>query len=197
MKMWDVAARELLGTFSFPTPIAHLVVDPAERAVYAAASGDRGVVYQCDLYSHGAGKHTARALVGAGETLHMNVNPDDERLRSFTLGRPVSVTALALDLPGTQLLAGASDGGIAIFDVASHQLLRSLSTSTATTTGPVTFLATMLRPADLVGPASNTAKDALPAIRPLTTFHRIRDKSARETHDIPLILPKTVCKAPF
>lgn len=84
--MWDVASRELLGTWSFPTPIDHIAIDPAERAVYASASGDRGLVYQCDLYSHGPGHHTARALVGAGETLHMASDDQSERLRSFAVG---------------------------------------------------------------------------------------------------------------
>ena len=63
------------------------------------------------------------------------------------------MTALALDLPGTQLLAGASDGSISVFDVVSHQLLRAVSPSSSSP-GPVTFLRALLRPPDLVGPAS-------------------------------------------
>ncbi|KZV93107.1 WD40 repeat-like protein [Exidia glandulosa HHB12029] len=192
VKVWDIASRELLGTFSFPTPIGHLVVDPSERAVYAAASGDRGVVYQCDLYSRGPGHHTARALVGAGETLHMAAEEQSERQRSFNVGKPVM--SLALDLPGTQLLAGTTDGTVSIFDVASHQLLRTISPSAQASPGPVTFVTTMLRPSDLVGPAS-AQRDTLP-LRPLAVFQRIRDKTARETHDVPLVLPKSALPPP-
>ncbi|EJD43766.1 WD40 repeat-like protein [Auricularia subglabra TFB-10046 SS5] len=193
VKMWDVSSRELLGTFAFPTPVAHLAVDPAERAIYVAAAADRGVVYQIDLYSRGKGT-TARAAVGAGDTLHMGAEQDGERSRVFSVGKPV--TSLALDMPGTQLLAGAQDGSISLFDVASHQLLRTIAPPAHGSPGPVTFLHTLLRPADLVGPAaSGSAKDA-PPLRPLAVFHRIRDRAAREAHEVPLVLPRSPPIAP-
>ncbi|KAH7106050.1 WD40 repeat-like protein [Auriculariales sp. MPI-PUGE-AT-0066] len=193
VKLWDIATRSILATFSFASPVSHLTVDPAERVVFAA-SAEHSQIYQVDLYTHGPARGSARSVVGAGETVHLGVDVEEDknlRLRVFSLGKATAITSLALDLPGTQLLAGGADGTVSVFDVASHQLLRTFSPLPAGQGGAITSLATLLRPADLIGPsaAAAGAKDALP-LRPLAVFHRIRDRAAREAHDVPVVLPK-------
>ena len=103
------------------------------------------------------------------------------------------MTSLALDIPGTQLLAGASDGSIAIFDVASHQLLRTISTHKGLA---IAHLQTMLKPPDLVGHVSLNlgagnaadARDTVP-VRSVAPFQRMRDPKAREAHEVAVMLP--------
>lgn len=80
VKLWDIATRSILATFSFPTPVSLLAVDPAERVIFAAATGDtQPPIYQVDLYTHGPARGTSRAVAGAGETLHMTVDAEDDR----------------------------------------------------------------------------------------------------------------------
>ena len=97
------------------------------------------------------------------------------------------------------LLAGTTTGLVHVYDVASHQLLRTLSAHKGMS---ITHLTTMLRPPDLVGHVSLTlgagsageSKDGIP-VRPVVPFQRIRDAKAREAHDVSLILPQTeVCR---
>ena len=91
------------------------------------------------------------------------------------------------------LLAGTSTGLIHIYDIASHQLLRTLSSHKGV---QITHLATMLRPPDLVGHVSlslgvggGDAKEGIP-VRPVAPFQRIRDGKAREAHEVSLLLPQ-------
>ena len=105
-----------------------------------------------------------------------------------------------MSLASSMLLAGTTTGLIHIYDVASHQLLRTLSTHKGTS---ITHLETMLRPPDLVGHVSLTlsgggiseSKENI-VVRPVATFQRIRDAKARDAHDVSLVLPQTtVCRA--
>lgn len=62
----------------------------------------------------------------------------------------------------------------------------------------ISFLATMLRPPDLVGHISlslnvasvTDARDVMP-VRPVAAFHRMRDVNARELHEVSMMLPIT------
>ena len=102
---------------------------------------------------------------------------------------------MAMSLTSSMLLAGTLTGLIHIYDVASHQLLRTLSTHKGMS---ITYLSTMLRPPDLVshinlglstGGASEN-KESIP-VRPVVSFQRIRDAKTREAHDVSLVLPQT------
>ena len=96
------------------------------------------------------------------------------------------------------LLAGTATGLIHIYDIASQQLLRTLSSHKGM---QITHLATMLRPPDRIGHISlsltasgaGDAKDNIP-VRPVAPFQRIRDAKAREAHEVSLLLPQVqVC----
>ena len=95
-------------------------------------------------------------------------------------------------MTASQLLAGTSSGQIHIYDVESHQLLRSINTYKDKGLA-ITSLATLLKPPDLFGHVSlgdggAAARDADP-IRPIAPFHRTRDASAREKHEVSMMLP--------
>lgn len=91
------------------------------------------------------------------------------------------------------LLAGTAAGSIHLYDIASHQLLRTIS-NTALKGLAITHLETLLRPSDLIGHVSASlgastgvggvsARDVLPT-RPIVAFQRIRDMKAREAHEV-------------
>ena len=93
----------------------------------------------------------------------------------------------------SQLLVGTAGGIIHIFDIASHQLLRSISSHKGS---KITYLKTMLKPVDLIGHVdmslstghSESTKDIMPP-RSVVPFQRIRDGKAREAHEVLLMLP--------
>ena len=97
-----------------------------------------------------------------------------------------AVTALCISLSGSLLLVGTASGLIHVYDIASHQLLRTISTHKGSS---ISFLATMLKPPDLVGHislslnvASSDSRDVMP-VRPVSAFQRMRDASTRELQD--------------
>lgn len=91
----------------------------------------------------------------------------------------------------------------------SHQLLRTIALGAAAAPAgapsmQITYLRTMLRPADLVGHvslslgasggAAGGGSGAGPAggegvVRPVAVFQRVRDRKARERHEVAVILP--------
>lgn len=105
------------------------------------------------------------------------------------------MSTLTMSLTSSMLLAGTLTGLIHIYDVASHQLLRTLSTHKGMS---ITYLSTMLRPPDLVGHINLSLsagsaienKESIP-VRPVVPFQRIRDAKTREAHDVSLVLPQT------
>lgn len=90
------------------------------------------------------------------------------------------------------LLAGTSTGFIHIYDLPSHQLLRTISTHKGLS---ITHLASMLKPLDLIGHISlhvnvgsaADAKDVVP-IKPVLPFQRMRDPKTREAHEVSILL---------
>lgn len=111
------------------------------------------------------------------------------------------MSTLTMSLTSSMLLAGTSTGLIHVYDVASHQLLRTLSTHKGMC---ITYLSTMLRPPDLVGHinlslsagGATENKESIP-VRPVVPFQRIRDAKTREAHDVSLVLPQTEVCFPF
>lgn len=108
---------------------------------------------------------------------------------------------MSISLTGSTLLVGTTAGTINIYDIASHQLLRSIS-PLAQKGLAITYLATMIKPVDLVGHVSpqlnlnvgtmggGDPKDVFP-IKPFATFQRIRDAKAREAHEVLMALRST------
>ncbi|CDO73260.1 hypothetical protein BN946_scf185008.g22 [Trametes cinnabarina] len=134
------------------------------------------------------------AVGGAGVSDVIRINEidlKDARKRLIAVGE--SVTTVAISLTGSMLLAGTASGLIHIYDVASHQLLRTLSSHKGMM---ITHISTMLRPPDLIGHVSLTlntgaagdSRENIP-VRPVAPFQRIRDAKAREAHEVSLMLP--------
>lgn len=104
------------------------------------------------------------------------------------------ITRIALSMTGSQLIVGTSVGSIKLFDTASHQLLRSI-TSQVHTGGPITHLETMIQPADLIGHVSlslvtvqaSNISEKIP-LRSVQPFQRMRDPKARAAHEVHIIL---------
>jgi pre-rRNA-processing protein IPI3 len=103
------------------------------------------------------------------------------------------VTAMTISLTGSSLLVGTEGGLVHLYDVASHQLLRTISSHKG---GAITFLRSMLKPIDLVGHVSlnlhvngaTDAKDVIP-VRPILPFQRMRDAKLRDNHEVTIMLP--------
>lgn len=103
------------------------------------------------------------------------------------------MTAMAISLTGTSLLVGTDTGLINIYDIVSHQLLRTISSHKGMS---ITYLKTMLKPVDLIGHVSlslnvgNTldAKDVMP-VRPVMPFQRMKDAKIRDAHEVTMLLP--------
>lgn len=102
---------------------------------------------------------------------------------------------MTFSLTGSSLLVGTEGGMIHLYDVASHQLLRTISSHKG---GAITFLRSILKPIDLVGHISlslhangtTDAKDVIP-IRPIQSFQRIKDVKLRDVHEVTIMLPAT------
>ncbi|KAG7443607.1 WD40 repeat-like protein [Guyanagaster necrorhizus] len=192
VKLWDLSSKSLLTVFQFPKAIACLAWDPTERLFFAASSD--GSIYQMNLFRQSKDTvkgRTMEAIGGAG--VHDIIRIDDEgpfpsNKRLISVGQ--DVTCLAISFTGSLLLVGTSVGLIHIYDIASHQLLRAISTHKGFS---ITYLATMLKPPDLIGHINLTmnfadARDLIP-VKPVLPFQRIRDAKIRDMHEVSLILP--------
>ncbi|KAK0446690.1 WD40 repeat-like protein [Armillaria borealis] len=192
VKLWDLSSKSLLTVFQFPKAIACLAWDPTERMFFAASSD--GSIYQMNLFrqSKDAMKgRTMEAIGGAG--VHEIIRIDDEgpipsNKRLIAVGQ--DVTCLSISFTGSLLLVGTSLGLIHIYDIASHQLLRTISTHKGFS---ITYIATMLKPPDLIGHISLSmnfadARDTIP-VKPVLPFQRMRDAKTRDVHEVSLLFP--------
>lgn len=106
---------------------------------------------------------------------------------------------MTISLTSSHLLVGTDGGLIHVYDIPSHQLLRTISTHKGLI---ITYLATMLKPPDLIGHinlnltvgSAADARDTIP-IKSVTPFQRMRDMKTREAHEVSILLPSqhTVC----
>lgn len=100
---------------------------------------------------------------------------------------------MTISLTGSSLFVGTQGGLVHLYDVASHQLLRTISSHKG---GAITFLRSILKPIDLVGHVSlnlhvngaTDAKDVIP-VRPILPFQRTKDAKLRDTHEVTIMLP--------
>lgn len=107
------------------------------------------------------------------------------------------VTAMTFSQTGSSLLVGTEGGLVHLYDVASHQQLRTISSHKG---GAITFLRSILKPVDLVGHISlnlhvnGTAesKDVIP-VRPIQPFQRIKDAKSRDAHETAVMIPAVRC----
>lgn len=194
VKLWDLATQSLMTTFHFPRPVCCVVWDVSERMFFAGSPD--GSVHQVNLFrerDHKYGGKVIEAIGGAGTADLVRVDDPESvaKTRLITVDQPV--TALSISITASLLLVGTATGLIHIYDIASHQLLRSISAHKGMS---VTLLATMLKPPDLVGhislslnvASSAEAKDVIP-VKPVAPFQRMRDPKAREAHEVTMMLP--------
>ncbi|KAG1746716.1 WD40-repeat-containing domain protein [Suillus paluster] len=187
VKLWDLSSQSLLTTFHFPKPISSAVWDITERLFFAASPD--GSIYQVNLFRQRTEKHagqTIEAVGGAGVSDIIRVADEDKQQHQ-------PITALTISFTSSLLLVGTAAGLIHLYDIASHQLLRTISTHKGLS---ISHLATMLKPPDLVGHislslnlgSSADAKDVIP-VHPVVPFHRTKDTKAREAHEVMMMLP--------
>ncbi|GJE91052.1 WD40 repeat-like protein [Phanerochaete sordida] len=198
VKVWDLESKSLLTTFHFPRPISTLAWDFTERLFFAASPD--GFIHQVNLFRQRDDK-TSRimeAVGGAGSTDIIRITDEDQqaaRKRLITVDQPV--TSMMLSLTSTLLLVGTASGLIHLYDVASHQLLRSIATHKGLS---ITHLQTLLKPPDLVGHvalslAAGGSADSLP-VRTVAPFQRMRDPKTREAHEVAVMLTPSRSKPP-
>jgi pre-rRNA-processing protein IPI3 len=101
-----------------------------------------------------------------------------------------------------KLLVGTQNGNIHFYDNTSLQLLRTISTSQASSPPPVTFISTIHKPIDLMGhiqlSAEGRLQEDLIPVRPVMPFGRARDVK-KKGREISLLLPvsKVGCRFPI
>ncbi|KAF8159611.1 WD40-repeat-containing domain protein [Crassisporium funariophilum] len=196
VKLWDLSSRSLLTTFHFPQPIFHLVWDITERLFFAASSD--GSIHQMNLFRERDSKLggiVTEAVGGAGVSDIIRV--DDDESRQARKKRLISVgefiTSICISLTSAILLVGTSEGLIHLYDIPSHQLLRTISSHKGLS---ISHLQTMIKPPDLIGHISldfrvgstTDAKDTIP-VKMVMPFQRMRDAKAREAHEVTMMLP--------
>lgn len=88
---------------------------------------------------------------------------------------------------------GTSTGIIHIYDIPSHQLLRTISTFKDKGLS-ITYLASLLKPVDLIGHVSlnigstRGGIDTIP-VKPVSSFQRMSDAKYRDSHEVSVLLP--------
>lgn len=197
-KIWDLSTKSLLTTFQFAHPVESVVWDKTERMFFAALTD--GTLHQINLFRRRDGQPEAIGGAGLSDIIRTNEEESGSRpKRVISVG--ASVASMSISLTGSTLLVGTTAGTINIYDIASHQLLRSIS-PLAQKGLAITYLATMIKPVDLVGHVSpqlnlnvgtmggGDPKDVFP-IKPFATFQRIRDAKAREAHEVLMALRST------
>jgi len=135
------------------------------------------------------------AIGGGGVADMIRVDDDESRearkKRLISVGQPIS--SICISLTSTILLVGTSDGLIHLYDIPSHQMLRTISSHKGMS---IAHLETMIKPPDLIGHisldyrvgTSADSKDLIP-IKPIVPFQRIRDAKSREGHEVTTVLP--------
>ncbi|KAH9169914.1 WD40 repeat-like protein [Lactarius sanguifluus] len=181
VKIWDLSSKSLLTTFQFPHAVACIAWDLTERLFFAASTD--GSIHQVNLFrtrANKSGGYVAEAIGGAGVNDVLLVRDDDSsttKRRLISVGEPV--TALSFSLTGALLLAGTALGNVHVYDVPSHQLLRTINAHPA-----------LLKPPDLVGHVQlGGDKDGGIPVLPILPFQRMREARPREAHEVTMVLP--------
>lgn len=209
LKLWDIASRSLLATFQFPRPIQRLVWDVAER--FFVGASPEGIIFQVELFKNeeGNGRQRLEAIGGAGLSNILQVGTEDTADRKgpthvgfvavsrslkqiFTIfSEPV--TSLALSITSSLLVVGTAGGSVFIFDIPSHQRLRTIPIQKGFN---ITFVTVMQKPRDLVGhiklnlgsTSGTETKDAI-SLRPVCAFQKMKEPKSQVEHEATILLP--------
>ncbi|KAF6761524.1 pre-rRNA-processing protein IPI3 [Ephemerocybe angulata] len=201
VKVWDLSTKSLLTTFQFPHIISMLAWDTTERFFFAVSA--EGSIYQINMFRQKPrfGGQAIQAVGGLGTNDVVRIDEEylqSQKKRLIQVGQPVS--AISISLSATWLLVGTASGHIHIYDIPSHQLLRSISAHKGFS---ITHLQTMMKPPDLSGHisidfkvgASADLKDTIP-VKSVVPFQRTRDAKAREAHEVLVLLKDTTSPPP-
>ncbi|PPQ62868.1 hypothetical protein CVT24_006266 [Panaeolus cyanescens] len=191
-QLWDLSSRSLLTTFQFPQPISLLTWDVTERFFFAAST--EGQIHQMNMFIERESKIGGLVTEAVGGAGVMDViRADDEasrearKKRLITVGHPIS--SMCISLTSGILVVGTSDGQIILYDIPSHQVLRTITQHKGYS---INYLQTMLKPPDLIGHTNLTetaidTKDVIP-VKPVLPFQRMRDPKARDAHEVTVVL---------
>ncbi|EUC59797.1 Pre-rRNA-processing protein ipi3, putative [Rhizoctonia solani AG-3 Rhs1AP] len=171
VKVWDPSSpsRPLLGTFTFPHTIQMIAMDSAQRVIFAASA--TGHIHRINLFKPDEDHRGMEAVTG-------NTSSSEPEI---VIGQPI--TSLCISYTSTHLLVGTASGSILIYDLESHQLLRTIATHKDKGLA-VVYLRCMLKPID----HDTKEKDPIP-LRPVVPFQRMRDLKARATHQVMMMIP--------
>ncbi|KAG8748345.1 Pre-rRNA-processing protein ipi3 [Ceratobasidium sp. 414] len=194
IKLWDLSSpsKPLLTTFTLPRPIQMVVMDSAQRVIFAAAAS--GEIHRVSLFKPAAerpGRGANETMVAVGGGRNDSIRVAEAGQPEIVVGQPI--TSLNISLTSSLLLVGTASGVIHVYDIESLQLLRSITTHRDKGLS-VIYLKCMLKPIDLqghatIGDGGASAKELIP-LRPVVPFQRMRDPKAREAHEpMMMILP--------
>ncbi|KAJ8100551.1 WD40-repeat-containing domain protein [Lipomyces tetrasporus] len=119
-RVWNASDLRLQTTFVFKEALLSVVVDPAERAIYAGC--DNGVIYHVDLYRQP--REGAGLLEYAGG-LQRIVDVSSESTVKFAQHTD-KILSLDLSFDGTLLVSGSQDGTVIVWDVSTHQVMKNI-----------------------------------------------------------------------
>ncbi|CAE6382232.1 unnamed protein product [Rhizoctonia solani] len=172
--IWDLStpSHPLIGTFTFPYAIHTATMDRAQRVIFAASAA--GNVHRINLFKSDESHRGMEAVTGDSRSSEAEIS----------VGQPI--TSICISFTSTHLLVGTTSGAILVYDLESHQLLRSIATHKDKGLA-VVYLQCMLKPID----HDTREKDPIP-LRPVVPFQRTRDLKARETHQVMVMIPPRV-----
>jgi len=107
-----------MTTILFPSGVTALIIDPAERAIFAGTSSS--IIHEFSLIQSIGGRYESLGgnpshplQAGGGSQLDFRGHAD-------------TVTAIALNFDGTLLVSGDKSGEIFVWDIPSRQVLRKI-----------------------------------------------------------------------
>ncbi|CEL61727.1 Pre-rRNA-processing protein IPI3 OS=Ustilago maydis (strain 521 / FGSC 9021) GN=IPI3 PE=3 SV=1 [Rhizoctonia solani AG-1 IB] len=174
VKIWDLSnpSRPLIGTFTFSYAIQMVTMDRAQRVIFAASAA--GHIHRINLFKADGNSRSVQAVSG------------DTRLSEAEITVGQSITSLCISFTSIYLLVGTTSGAILVYDLESHQLLRSIATHKDKGLA-IIYLQCMLKPVD----HDTREKDPIP-LRPVVPFQRTRDLKAREAHQVMVMISPRV-----
>ena len=141
------------------------------------------------LISYGSATTKRRSLRSASSTLGKStftLIAHPRRVDCCSLSsEPVS--ALALSLTASLLLVGTAPGLVHVYDVRSHQLLRTVSVHKG---ARITHLEALSKPPDLIGHVSlvRATNSEATQPRPIVALQRTRDVASRARREVSIVL---------
>lgn len=136
-----------LAIFTCPHPIQCLTLDPADRACYVGTSQG---VFNLPLYYRISGDKISNLVqeTSTNKLFSLVVEPQESKDKLYSRGSlqvdkvvDSNATKLQVSLDGTLLITGDKDGHVAIIEIFSKQVLRTVQPlTTAATNGAVTNL---------------------------------------------------------